>query len=168
MCRPISVQGFATHVQKKFGITSKVLSPLGFDRVAYDDDRSQMVADKLIQAVRYRHATLVRNPQTRIIAITPFDMYIEQMRDQWTFAFSLRSGDRRLAVVWSARMDPVKLGAGPNDELLRTRLRKMITKNIGIMYFGLSGSANPKSVLFTNVLGVEELDLMTEEFDPKP
>lgn len=50
---------------------------------------------------------------------------------------------------------------------LRSRLRKMVAKNIGIMYFGMSASDNPRSVLFRNVLGVDDLDRMTEEFDPK-
>ena len=43
----------------------------------------------------------------------------------------------------------------------------MIVKNIGIMYFGLPASDNPRSALFRNVLGVDHLDRMTEEFDSK-
>jgi len=43
----------------------------------------------------------------------------------------------------------------------------MVTKNIGIMYFGLPASDNPRSVLFRNILGVDDLDRMTEEFSPK-
>ena len=62
-----------------------------------------MVADRLIQAVRFRHPTLAKNARTRVIAITPDDMYMEAMREQWTFTFSLRSGDRRFAVVLVTR-----------------------------------------------------------------
>ena len=43
----------------------------------------------------------------------------------------------------------------------------MITKNIGIMYYGLPASGNPRSALFRSILGVDDLDRMTEEFDPK-
>ena len=43
----------------------------------------------------------------------------------------------------------------------------MVTKNIGIICFGLPLSENPRSVLFNNVLGVEELDRMTEDFNPR-
>jgi predicted Zn-dependent protease len=161
------LDAFVAHFQTKFGMSIQTLAPLGFDRLTFDAERSQMVADRLIQAVRYRHPTLVKNPRTRVIAITSYDMYMEAMRDKWAFTFSLRSGDRRLAVVSYARMDPAKLGGAPNDALLRSRLRKMITKNIGIMYFGLPASDNPKSALFRNVLGVDDLDRMTEEFDPK-
>ena len=127
----------------------------------------RMSADRLIQAVRFRYRTLVKNPRTRVIAVTPYDMDTEAMRDQWRFTFSLRSSDQRMAVVSYARMDPAKLDGRPDEGLLRTRLRKMVTKNIGIICFGLPLSDDPRSVLFGSVLGVEELDRMTEDFKPK-
>ena len=161
------IEGLVSHFQKKFGVPSKTLLRLGFDEVTFDRQRSQVVADRLIQAVRFRNVTRARNPQTRVIGITPFDMYMESMRDQWSFTFSMRSPDNRFAVVSYARMDPVNLGDAPNDALLRSRLRKMVTKNVGIMYFGLPASDNPKSALYRNILGVDDLDRMSEDFDPK-
>lgn len=154
------------HFEEKFGVSIRTLSPIGFDRVTFDPERSQVVADRLIQAVRYRHATLAKNPSTRVIGITPLDMYMEAMREQWSFTFSMRSRDRRFAVVSYARMNPVNLGEAPDDDLLRSRLRKMVAKNIGIMYFGLPVNDDPRSALFRNVLGVDDLDRMTEEFSP--
>ena len=161
------VDDCAGYFAAKFNIPIKTLAAVGSDRLAFDERRAQMVADKLIQAVRFRYPTLAKNPRTRVIAITPDDMYMEAMRERWAFTFSLRSGDRRFAVVSYARMDPYHLGQRPDDALLRQRLRKMMAKNIGIMYFGLPASDNPRSALFRNVLGVDDLDRMTEEFDPK-
>lgn len=43
----------------------------------------------------------------------------------------------------------------------------MLTKDVGLMCLDLRLSDNPRSVLYGNVLGVDELDVMTEEFDPK-
>jgi predicted Zn-dependent protease len=161
------IDSFAAHFGAKYRIPIKTLTPLGADRLTFDERRSQMVADKLIQAVRFRYPTLVKNPRTRVIAITSHDMYMEAMREQWAFTFSLRSGDRRFAVVSYARMDPSYFGQRPDEALLRGRLRKMVTKNIGIMYFGLPASDNPRSAMFRNILGVDDLDRMTDEFDPK-
>ena len=161
------VEDLTAYFATKFTIPIETLTAVGSDRLAFDEQRSQMVADKLIQAVRFRYPTLAKNPRTRVIAITPDDMYMEAMRGRWAFTFSLRSGDRRFAVVSYARMDPYNLGQRPDYALLRQRLRKMIAKNIGIMYFGLPISDNPRSALFGNVLGVDDLDKMTEEFDPK-
>jgi hypothetical protein len=46
------------------------------------------------------------------------------------------------------------------------RLQKMITKDIGILFFQLPESADPRSVLYNNILGPDDLDRMTEEFSP--
>lgn len=64
-------------------------------------------------------------------------------------------------------MDPVAYGQPPNEELLRSRLRKMVMKDIGIMYYGLPLSNDPRSVMYRNILGIDDLDRMTEHFAPK-
>ena len=43
------------------------------------------------------------------------------------------------------------------------RLQKLVTKSIGLMYFGLL-SDDPGSVLYRNILGPRDLDRMSEEF----
>ena len=45
-----------------------------------------------------------------------------------------------------------------------TRLRKMVTKDIGILYYGLPQSANPSSVLYRDIAGIQELDNVGEDF----
>jgi hypothetical protein len=64
-------------------------------------------------------------------------------------------------------MSPETAGPSASEEVLQGRLRKMVTKNIGIMYYGLPLSAAPRSVMYGNILGVEELDYMSEFFDPR-
>ena len=161
------MQRLVAHFRSRFAIPIKTLLPLSFDEATFDPRRKQVVADRVIDAIRMRNATLAKNRHIRVIAITPDDMYMLAMRVQWSFTFSLRSADHRFAVISYARMDPVNLGDPRNDELLLSRLRKMIAKNIGIMYYRLPVSSNPRSVLFRNVLGVDELDRMTEDFNPK-
>jgi hypothetical protein len=39
-------------------------------------------------------------------------------------------------------------------------------KNIGVLAFGYSPSANPRSVLYDSILSVDDLDYMTQEFRP--
>jgi hypothetical protein len=50
-------------------------------------------------------------------------------------------------------MDPRNLGMPPSESTLRTRLRKMVM----IMFFGLGASDNPRSVMYGNILGVDDL-----------
>ena len=40
----------------------------------------------------------------------------------------------------------------------------MVTKSIGILYYGLRPSDDPRSVLYKSVGGISELDYMGEEF----
>src|SRR5574339_348664 len=86
--------------------------PLEFDATTFDARRSQVSAERLIQDVRVRYPKLDADPRVRVIAITPLDMYIEEV-PQWRFAFSRRSADQRFAVVSYARMNPRNLGAAP-------------------------------------------------------
>jgi predicted Zn-dependent protease len=88
-------------------------------------------------------------------------MYIREYN--WRFAFSWRQ-EGRFAVVSTARMDPVFFGRKRNDAILESRLRKMITKNIGLMYYGYFQSSDPKSVLYRSVLSIDDLDKIGEDF----
>jgi predicted Zn-dependent protease len=153
--------------QSRFGLALTILMPMTLAEAAFDPQRRQMVAEEVISSMRRRHLKLARDPQARVIGITPLDMYMQAKRDEWRFSFSVRSPDRRFAIVSYARMDPAHLGDPPSEDQLRSRLRKMITKNIGIMYYGLPASPNPRSVMFRDILGVDDLDRMTEDFNPK-
>ncbi len=86
-------------------------------------------------------------------------MFIRRL--PWRFAFTYR-GDGGFAVVSVARMT---LGLQSSDlEIFQARIRKMLTKDIGILYYHLPVSSHPKSVLYSGVGGIEELDYMGEDF----
>lgn len=165
--RPELVESVAAEVQARLRMAVRLLSPLELDPRAYDARRSQVIGERLIDAIKYRNPALTADRSARVIGITAFDMYMDGRRAEWKFAFAVRSPDRRVAVISHARMDPAALGGASNEELLRSRLRKMVLKNVGLMYYGLPASNNPRSVMFNNVLGVDDLDRMSEEFDPK-
>jgi hypothetical protein len=40
----------------------------------------------------------------------------------------------------------------------------VVTKDIGILYYHKNASGNPRNVLFTGILGIEELDLVSGDF----
>ena len=44
------------------------------------------------------------------------------------------------------------------------RIQKMITKNLGILYYGLPQSDDPGSVLYKSILGPDDLDRASEDF----
>jgi hypothetical protein len=68
------------------------------------------------------------------------------------------AGHRRGRRRWSAGVFPASEGR------IRARLRKMVGKNIGIVYFGLDISTDPGSMLYGDIGGPQELDEMSELF----
>ena len=75
----------------------------------------------------------------------------------WRYAFGLRAKDH-LAVVSTARMSEFF-----HSREMR-RLEKMVTRDIGILYFGLPLSDDPGSVLYRDIGGPDDLDNMSEDF----
>lgn len=164
--RPGMLAALVTHFQTRYGVTIRTLPPMALTEVMTDAARSQFVAERVIRALQARDLPLANDERTRVIGITSADMFIQGRANEWRFSFSLRSTNRRFAVVSYARMNPINLGGAPDEQLLVARVRKMVAKNIGLMYYELPASQNPRSVLFDNILGVDDLDRMTEAFDP--
>jgi predicted Zn-dependent protease len=150
---PISeAEALVEHYHEKFGIG--ILPPLALPREAYDTTRRQVIAERVLDAVSLRY-TQAADPAAVVIALTDHDLYIAA--STWKYAYGLRIKGH-LAVVSTAHLSDGLLGD-------RTRrLQKMITKNIGLLYFGLQQSDDPKSVLYRDVGGPMDLDRMSEDF----
>lgn len=147
-------EALAAHYDEKFGIAIGILPSLVLPRKAYDTARRQVVAERVLDAVAatYRQAA---DPKSVVIALVDRDMYIAD--STWRFAYGLRAKGH-LAVVSTAHLDDGLLGDKTK------RLQKMVTKDIGILYFGLPQSNDPMSVLYKDVLGPMDLDRMSEDF----
>jgi predicted Zn-dependent protease len=160
-----TVEHLTDHYATRFGVTFETLAPVALDPSAIDARRQQAIGERLTELVRTQYPHLGTDPDSVVIALTTQDMYIQEITN-WRFAFAMRErfdNGSRFTVVSTGRMDPVLFGLPPDEELLHTRLRKMVTKQIGILYFGLAVSTDPRSVLSTP-LSVDELDAMGEDF----
>src|SRR5262249_39927070 len=162
------VAQLAAHFRQSLGLDIAELPAVPFDRATVDNDRSQVVAEELVGAIRRRYPALARDAHARIIGVTGDDMYLRAMADSWVFGFSWRSDDNHMAVVSYARMDPAALGLPPDPDMLSSRVMKMVAKDIGVLYYGLPLSNNPRSVMYGNIGGTDELDVMTEYVEPLP
>jgi predicted Zn-dependent protease len=160
----VSIDEVGSHYRDRFGIDVVTLPLLTLDRTSYDPQRDQLIAEELVAQLKRGYPEHARNPRAVIIALTDGDIYIRS--SDWQFAFSYRE-DGRFGVLSAARMNPARFHEPPDDELLRRRFRKMLTKSVGILFFGLETNDDPKSVLYGNVLGLEELDGMGEDL-PEP
>lgn len=162
---PDLVAWLADHVRERFGIAAEPLPPIAFDRVMYDRRRDQVVAEELISAIRNRHPAIWRDETARVIGVTGDDMYLRSA--SWEYGFSMRSDDDRMAVVSYSRMDPSAFGGTPDEDLLKSRLAKMVGKDVGVLCFGLPLSKNPQSLMYATIGGPDDLDAMTEFVDPR-
>ena len=159
--RSVHLDALQAYYKQRYDLTIEILHPIGLEPVVVDERRRQLIAEELIEMLKRRYPEHARSPQSILIGITEGDMYIREVN--WRFAFARRDGDR-FAIVSSARMDPVSFGFLPDDELLQTRLRKMLSKNIGIMYYKLPQKSDRRSVMFGPILGIDDLDSMGEDF----
>jgi hypothetical protein len=153
------VEDLVAYYRDKFNLTVEVLPAVRLNASVRDADRQQLIAESIIALMKSAYPDLTRDPEAILIGLTGEDMYIA--RYDWQYTFSWRQ-DKKFAVVSSARMN---LGASFRKEGLdQERLRKMVSKNIGILYYRLPASDDPASVLYNNVGGVSDLDRMGEEF----
>jgi tetratricopeptide (TPR) repeat protein len=151
----------ATYYKRKFGIGIVCLPAIPLASSAFDGQRHQLIAEDVIELIKRTYPKLAEDPDAVVIGLTDSDMYIKEKT--WRYAFSYWV-DSRFAVVSNARMTPANIRQPARAELLNTRFRKMVMKNIGILYYQMPTNNNPKSVLYNKIDGVEELDGMGEEF----
>jgi tetratricopeptide (TPR) repeat protein len=156
-----SLNRLVTYYKQKNGIEAIPIQPLPLRLAAIDKRRQQLVAEDVIELMKRTHSKLVEDPNAILIGLTDEDMYIR--KKNWEFAFSYWTHGR-FAVVSNARMNPVNLGAPADNDLLDRRMRKMLSKNIGLLYYQMSPSNNPKSVLYSDIQGLKDLDNMSEDF----
>ncbi len=158
---PASLNHLVAYCERKFGLTIEALPPISPERQAVDYGRQQLIAEELIAQMKRAHPGLARNPRAIFIGITATDMYIRGYT--WRYAFAYRE-DGRFAVISSARMDQANFGLSPAPALFYDRLHKMISRYIGILIYRLPVNENKNSVLYSPILGVDDLDSIGENF----
>ena len=127
-----------------------------------DSVRKQLIGEEVIRKMKEQWPALATDPNVRLFGLTGEDMFIRSK--QWYFAFALRE-EGRFALVSTHRMDPTFFKLPPNENVMGTRLRKMLTKQIGLHYYGLLDRTEKTSVLFSPILGLDDLDAVASEFD---
>ena len=121
---------------------------------------SRPVAEKLIEQMKEKNPKITSNPKAFIIGITQ-DMHVSEFRRMYNFSYQT---EKRFAVIAVDSMNPVTFGEPVDQELFESRLHKTFAKTIGSLYFGLPKSENSKSVMYSSLDCVDELDEMSEDF----
>jgi len=141
------VDDLAGDYSAEYGLSVTLADGIALPPAAYDPARGQYVAQGLIAAAAATHPDAVAAGSV-LIGVTASDIYISGVNWNWAFA-QRHSG--QFAVVSLARMPN---GRYDNQEQL---FRKMLTRQIGFLCYGLPPSENPYDVLYRDILGVTDL-----------
>jgi YD repeat-containing protein len=145
------------YYKAKFGIDVEVLPTAALQPSLVDPLRHQLDASKFLDFVKRTHPELARDPFAILIGVTSRDMFIPDF--DWDYAENWRTGGR-FAIVSSARLRPPSLLDEWNPEWLNSRLQKILTKNIVMLYYSLPLSSDDTSLLSGGMLSGTAIDLM--------
>lgn len=158
---PALVTHLVDYYRDKYGLTITVLTPSAIPREFVDLEREQVDTGRLDILVADLFREAFEDPNAVLIALTNVDVYIAGKN--WRYAFGSR-GDAAdpKAVISSARMDPRAYRQDKDDDLFFSRVRKLFSKYVGVLYYDLPGSSDPESPMYDNILGPHDLDRMQE------
>jgi predicted Zn-dependent protease len=151
------------YYKQRFGLAIQTLPAIALDSCTFNPTRQQNQVEGLIASLERSHPTLANDGRSILIGITEADVCTTS--ENWVFALGQRDKGR-FAVVSSARMDLDHFDYGvPRDPVaLHSRLTKMISREIGFLYYALPFSPDQRSVVRSSIMGVDELDEIGEDF----
>jgi predicted Zn-dependent protease len=157
-----SLQPLVRYYREKYNLEIVALTGISVDAASRDQSRQQLMAERLASGIRNSVPAAAQDQKAILIGFTSEDIY--PASKGWQFAFGWRLVDEDAAVVSTARLSLPSEAATSDADLSATRLRKIVTKDIGILYYGLPQSPNSNSVLYSQIMGIDELDQVGEDF----
>ena len=145
----------------QYNLSVEVLEPVPLEPTARNTARRQLIFDELIKLMHRRLPRLAKDKSAFLIGVTDEDMYIRSQN--WNFAYTAYRATERVGVVSSRRFVPYPLAG--REELLRSRVRKMVSRTIGFVVFNLPPSDDPSSVMYKDLYGWASTDLMSDRFE---
>lgn len=172
------IKSYATYFKDKLGLDITIIEPrssiLG-GQTSFDTKRNQLKAVKVIEEIipltsstMYAGNLPVDNlaKYRVIVAITNQDLY-DDHKPELNFVFAQAAETRRgyrIGVVSLKRLDPAFYKQRHQSKVVRERLQKLLTKQIGRLYYGLPGSTDPSSVMYDGINSIADVDRMGEGF----
>lgn len=159
--QPNLIQHLVDHYGDQYGLTITVLTPSAVPSDIVNPLRGQVDAPTLTDYMGSLFPDAYRDLNVVLIGLTPVDLYHEDSHFRYVFGVKRTATDPK-ATISTFRMNPVTYGEPPNDELLFSRTRKLVSKYIGLLFYGLPASPDPRSPLYDSILGLADLDNMEE------
>ncbi|HZD12644.1 MAG TPA: cytochrome c oxidase assembly factor Coa1 family protein, partial [Candidatus Binatus sp.] len=144
--------------EAKFGVRVTLLPPVSPACDTDDRQRNQLDSRKCLDYLLQLYPDLAKDPSAVLIGVTSRDINISSF--DWDYAVNYRRDDR-LAIVSVARIQLSSLMNRWNPEWRLSRLQKMITKNLAVLYFDLPLSSDYTSMLSAGTSSGDAVDYMS-------
>ena len=150
------------HFEKTFPLKFSFTPYLKLRKGMIDPKTRQVFADKILQYLDKDFGSYSDNEKAIYIAVTHVDMRTSKESEAATVT---DHKDGRFAVVANRRMMPQLTGSVLliNIDTVLANTRKMISRNIGMLYYNKPANNDPKSVLYRKLTSVQILDNMQEQ-----
>lgn len=151
------------YYQAKLGIRVGILPMVTPPASVEDAARKEAVGSRLTSFLEKSHPTIADDPRTVIIGVTSQEMEAEIYGQHRDHATNLREGVY-VAVISLWPIEPRSAAARANPLVLSIRLRKAVTRDIGLMIYPLTMSNDPTSVVYSTRGTPSDIDMMGENF----
>jgi len=143
---PYTLDDFAKWLQTKYVLDVKVLPSVKIDKSAWNESRKQYVAESLCAQMNHDYPNLAADPDAYLIGFTDGNMYT--VNESWQGTFT-QCDWRRAAIISSDGMQDSQLflDKAVATEHFHARLRRILLKDVAILYWHLPFSNDPTSLL---------------------
>lgn len=153
-----SIDWAPAYYRSKLGADVVLLPPVSLPSQLINKRRNQLDAYKCLhEFLQEEYPQIANDPSAVILVVTSKDMYISIL--DWSYAENYRA-EGRFAVVSSVKLHLFAFLEKMNPEWFTSRLQKLMTKNIVMLYFDLPMSSDYTSLLSGGVLPGWEIDYM--------
>lgn len=156
-----------TYVQEKLsqetGLIVRATVEAGRSPTMYDPASKQLLSERVLEAYKDMPRRLeATTSKTVYIVLTADDLNQEDRKLRFTFMTTAPA--QRMAVLSIARMRDSFYGAPIVPFRTKARMHKMAKKAVGILYYGYDRSSDRKSVMFSPIMGLDDLDAIGTDY----
>jgi predicted Zn-dependent protease len=152
------------YAQRRFGLSSTLLPALTAPNSTFDRSRRQFIAERLLRFVGAKERSAIKGQGSLVLIFTGEDIYSSR-RSELRFVFTNRAAST-YGVISIKRMNPTFFGLPSDQRLLQRRLHKIVARDVGFLT-AHPPSSNWRSALYARLDGLDDLDGMTDELQPR-
>jgi len=155
------VEHLIEHYRVEYGLSVSVLAPQPIPPDIPLSVGDQHDAHLLLEYMAELFPDAYYNPNAVLIGLTPVDIYDSTSHYRYVFGLKGTPEDPK-GIISTSRMGPEVYGEDPDERVMFERTRKMVTRYIGLLYFGLPTTGDRDSLLYDTILGPDDLDEIDE------